>query len=215
MELGLRFGQAVLWANELHRGQWRKGTDIPYVSHLMGVAALVIEHGGREDQAIAALLHDAIEDTDATYEQIGERFGSRVADIVRECSDADVAKGEQKPEWRDRKEKYLVHLESASPDALLVSLADKVHNARTLAEDVDREGDRAFARFNGKVDGTRWNYRRLADVYERRLAELPAEKVDGRSRAGGKGLLHEYLLAMQRIGATADAADAYEERNKA
>ena len=94
MELGLRFGQAVLWANVLHRGDVRKRTDIPYISHLLGVTALVIEHGGDEDQAIAALLHDAIEDTDATYEQIEERFGIRVARIVRECSDAEVAKRE-------------------------------------------------------------------------------------------------------------------------
>jgi len=212
MELGLRFGLALVWANQLHRGQCRKGTDIPYVSHLLGVAALVIEHGGDEDQAVAALLHDALEDTDATYEQIEERFGARVAGIVRECSDAEVAKGEQKPEWRGRKERYLADLEGASPEAMVVSLADKVHNARTLAEDVDREGEKAFAKFNGKVDGTRWLYRRLADVYEWRLADLPAEKVDGHKRAGGKCLLHELLLALERIGATSDAADEYERR---
>jgi (p)ppGpp synthase/HD superfamily hydrolase len=210
MELGLRFGQAVLWANFLHRGDVRKGTDIPYISHLLGVTALVIEHGGDEDQAIAALLHDAIEDTDATFEQIEARFGTRVAGIVRECSDAEVAKGEKKPPWRGRKQAYIDHLSDASADALLVSLADKVHNVRTLAEDVDCIGDAAFAKFNGGIDGTRWNYRRLADVYERRVADLPPDEVDGESRPGVEGLLAEYLVALDRIGATTKVAAAYE-----
>jgi (p)ppGpp synthase/HD superfamily hydrolase len=210
MALGLRFGQAVLWANFLHHGDVRKGTDIPYISHLLGVTALVIEHGGDEDQAVAALLHDAIEDTDATYEQIVERFGTRVADIVRECSDAEVAKGKKKAPWRGRKQAYIDHLSDASADALLVSLADKVHNVRTLAEDVDRIGDNAFTKFNGGIDGTRWNYRRLADVYERRVGDLSPDEVEGEPPPGVEGLLAEYLLALDRIGATPEAADEYE-----
>lgn len=206
-QFGQRFGEALSWANELHREQRRKGTDIPYVSHLMGVASLVIEHGGDEDQAIAALLHDAIEDTEATRELIEARFGRRVADIVEACSDTNQR---PKPPWLERKRAYIGGLSDVSDDVLLVSLADKVHNVRTLAVDVDREGDTAFEKFNGGIDGTRWNYRRLADVYERRLANLPREAVDGTSRPGGAGLLHEYLLVLERIGATSDAAEAYE-----
>lgn len=208
MELGLRYGQAFLYALDLHRGDRRKGTDIPYVSHLMAVSALVIEHGGDEDQAIAALLHDAIEDTDATYEVIAERYGTRVAGIVRDCSDA--VGPHNKPAWRPRKTDYIAHLEDAPSDALLVSLADKVHNVRMLAEDVEREGDKAFEKFTGKAAGTRWNYRRLADVYERRVDDLPAELVNGASHPGGKRLLVEYLRALDRIGATPDVADEYE-----
>ncbi len=125
---------------QAHARQKRKGTETPYVSHLLGVASLVLEHGGDEEQAIAALLHDAVEDQGAHQEPvIRERFGDRVADIVLGCTDADTL---PKPPWRERKERYIEHLEHASSDVLLVSCADKVHNARAIVTDLKTHGDR-------------------------------------------------------------------------
>src|SRR5690606_29786959 len=116
-------------AMELHHWQTRKGTDIPYVTHLWAVAALVGEYGGDEEQVIAALLHDAIEDQGdkMTFEQIRERFGKTVVDIVRGCTDAETI---PKPPWKIRKQHYLAHLTTGSPHVKLVSAADKLHNAR-------------------------------------------------------------------------------------
>jgi (p)ppGpp synthase/HD superfamily hydrolase len=124
-----RFELALQFASGLHHSQCRKGTPIPYISHLMAVSALVLEAGGDEDLAIAALLHDAVEDQGGapTLQIIRRMFGDRVANVVMECSDTDR---EPKPPWRERKERYLTHLLSASADALLVSMADKLHNAR-------------------------------------------------------------------------------------
>src|SRR6266853_3455026 len=125
--LSRRFEAALLLATRLHATQTRKGGRIPYVSHLLGVASLALEHGGDEDVAIAALLHDAVEDQGGrpTLQTIRRMFGDRVATVVMECSDTDR---EPKPPWRERKERYLAHLPSASADALLVSIADKLHN---------------------------------------------------------------------------------------
>jgi len=202
-----RFDDALVWASELHRAQRRKGSGTPYLSHLLAVAGLVLEHGGDEDQAIAGLLHDTIEDTDATRGDISGRFGERVADIVVACTDTDV---QPKPPWLARKQAYIDELQWVPADALLVSLADKVHNARTIATDHARDGDVYFSVFKGKLDGSRWYYRRLADVYEARIAELPAEVIDGRSRPGGAGLLAELLIAIERFGATASAVADFE-----
>lgn len=202
-----RFDDALVWASELHRAQRRKGSGTPYLSHLLAVAGLVLEHGGDEDQAIAGLLHDAIEDTDATRGDISGRFGERVADIVVACTDTDV---QPKPPWLARKQAYIDELQRVPADALLVSLADKVHNARTIATDHARDGDVYFSVFKGRLDGSRWYYRRLADVYEARIAELPAELIDSRSRPGGAGLLAELLIAIERFGATASAAADFE-----
>jgi (p)ppGpp synthase/HD superfamily hydrolase len=131
-----RFDRALLYATHVHGGQARKGTSTPYVAHLLAVAATVLEHGGDEDLAIAALLHDSVEDQGgkARLEDVRNRFGERVAKIVRACSDslADTAKGERKAHWQERKEAYLAHLQTAEPDILRVSLADKVHNALVL-----------------------------------------------------------------------------------
>ena len=127
-----RFELALQFASGLHHSQCRKGTPVPYISHLMAVSALVLEAGGDEDLAIAALLHDAVEDQGGppTLQTIRRMFGDRVADVVMECSDTDR---EPKPLWRERKEQYLAHLLSASTDALLVSIADKLHNARSVS----------------------------------------------------------------------------------
>ena len=207
MQVTPRFLEAVNWAAELHDAQRRKGQDIPYLTHLLAVAGLVIEHGGDEDQAIAGLLHDAIEDTNTSDDEIADRFGARVATIVRACTDADVI---PKPPWLERKRAYIAHVEHMPAHALVVSLADKVHNARTIASDVARVGDVYFEVFKGKADGSRWYYRRLADAFILREAELPSESLDGKYVPGGAGLLQEYLVAVERIGATEQVAAEFE-----
>lgn len=165
--MGPRFSAALAFANEIHGAQVRKGTSIPYVAHLLAVASLVIEAGGDEDTAIAALLHDAVEDQGgpAMLERIRGRFGSPVANIVQACSDSDVV---PKPPWRERKEAYLEAIPYKSPAALLVSLADKIHNARAILADYKQLQEGVWARFTGGRDGTLWYYRALADAFRRR-----------------------------------------------
>lgn len=165
--LGPRFSAALAYASELHGEQIRKGTTVPYIAHLLAVAALVIEAGADEDTAIAALLHDAVEDQGGrpTLERIRARFGQTVADIVESCSDADVT---PKPPWRERKEAYLAAITHKSEAALLVSLADKVHNAGAILDDYQRVGEEVWSRFTGGRDGTLWYYRALADAFRPR-----------------------------------------------
>src|SRR6266478_1685727 len=135
-----RFDRALLYASHVHGGQVRKGTSTPYVAHLLAVAATVLEYGGDEDLAIAALLHDSVEDQGGKgrLEDVRNRFGEGVARIVKSCSDslADTGKGERKAHWRERKDAYLARLRTADEDILWVSLADKVHNARTILRDL-------------------------------------------------------------------------------
>jgi GTP pyrophosphokinase len=164
---GDRFGAAFRYAMELHGEQLRKGTPVPYISHLMAVAALVIEHGGDEDQAIAALLHDAIEDhprNGRTRNRIRRRFGARVLALVESCTDADR---HPKPPWKERKERYLAHLDHASPDARLISLADKLHNARAILSDHRLVGEAVWRRFKASKRQTLWYYRALVDKFSR------------------------------------------------
>ena len=162
MELGPAFDDALVYASNAHRTQTRKGSGAPYVSHLLGVASLVIEEGGTETQAIAALLHDVLEDTDVSYEEIQDVFGRVVADIVLACTDS-IEK--PRPDWRPRKEAYFEHLPGAPPDALLVSVADKVHNARSILMDLRSGGPGMFERVTGGRDGTLWYYRSLLNIY--------------------------------------------------
>lgn len=158
---------ATALAFQIHADQLRKGTDIPYLSHLLGVASLVLEHGGNEEDGCAALLHDAIEDGGAQWEPIiAERFGAAVAAIVRGCTDADV---QPKPPWRARKQAYLDHLQHADGRVLLVSAADKLHNARAIVSDLLTYGPAVFDRFNAGRDGTLWYYESLAGVFSARL----------------------------------------------
>lgn len=168
MAVSERFGDAVTWAAELHGDQVRKGTAIPYLSHLLAVASLVFEAGGTEDQAIAAVLHDSLEDTDATAADVERRFGAEVASIVVACSDTTVR---PKPPWRERKAAYLAHLEDpATPvEVLRVSAADKLHNARSILADLRSVGDATWDRFNEGVDGQLWYYGRLTEILGRRL----------------------------------------------
>lgn len=166
--LGDRFDQALQRACELHRSQFRKGTEIPYLSHLLAVASLVLEDGGDEDQAIAALLHDAVEDQGGrpTLDSIRLEFGDRVASIVEACSDTDI---QPKPEWRERKENYLNHLrhlrEETRAEVLRVSAADKLHNARCITADYRRFGESVWQRFNAGKKEQAWYYGELARIY--------------------------------------------------
>ena len=162
-----RYNEALSYAETLHRSQFRKGTSIPYISHLMTVSALVLEHGGDEDQAIAGLLHDAVEDQggETTLANIKTRFGGSVAAIVVDCTDSWE---EPKPEWRPRKEAYIEGLFKKPQASLLVSLADKTHNAEAILNDYHEIGDDIWARFTGGKDGTHWYYQALRD----RFAEL-------------------------------------------
>lgn len=157
-----RFNDAFLFAADKHSGQTRKSTSIPYLAHLMSVAALVSEAGGDEDLAIAALLHDVVEDCGGKpmLEEVRRHFGDRVAHVVEGCTDAFTV---PKPPWRDRKEAYLRHLKKADPDIRLVSAADKLHNAREILKDYWEGGEAVWDRFTGKREGTLWYYRALAD----------------------------------------------------
>ena len=165
--LGPRFERALVFATRKHAGQHRKGTTVPYVAHLLGVAGLVLEAGGDEDLAIAALLHDVVEDCGGApmLRQIRRRFGERVAHIVDGCTDTDL---NLKPPWRQRKEDYLKRLRTADADVRLVSAADKLHNARSIVADYREIGEAVWERFRGKRDGTLWYYRALLDEFRRR-----------------------------------------------
>ena len=160
----------MVYAHQVHQNQRRKGTGIPYIAHVLGVAALAIEYGATEDEAIAALLHDAAEDGggEATLAEIRARFGDAVADIVLGCSDSLVEDPEDKLPWRERKENYLAHLENASPSVCLVSAADKLHNVRSIMRDYREHREEIWARFQGRRDGTLWYYETVADTLLRR-----------------------------------------------
>lgn len=158
--LGERFEEALQLAARLHQSQTRKTNGVPYISHLMAVSALVIQDGGSEDEAIAALLHDAAEDQggDETLTIIRERFGENAARIVAACSDTLE---EPKPPWRERKEKHIEHIRHASPSVHRVTLADKLHNARSILRDLRKMGSALWGNFNGGKAGTLWYYRTL------------------------------------------------------
>jgi (p)ppGpp synthase/HD superfamily hydrolase len=175
--LSKRFSNALAYAFTLHATQTRKGTDLPYFSHLMAVCAIVLENGGSEDEAIAALLHDAIEDQggEATRQEIIRRFGSEVAAIVDGCTDAETI---PKPPWRERKEQYIAHLADASPSVRLVSSADKLHNARAILFDYRQIGEALWGRFNGKREGTLWYYRELVIAYGAHGTTRIVEELD-------------------------------------
>ena len=158
--LGPRFLRAFEFAVKMHAGQTRKASTIPYIAHLMGVASLVLEAGGDEDLAIAALLHDVVEDCGGApmLKEVRRRFGARVAKVVDGCTDADT---DPKPPWRERKENYIRHLRKADADTRLVSAADKLNNVRSILADYREIGESVWSRFNGGRDGTLWYYRTL------------------------------------------------------
>ncbi len=169
-----RFDRALVFTSQVHRQQRRKGVDVPYINHLMGVASLVGEAGGTEDQVIGALLHDSIEDCIKEYpdieEQLEVRFGVTVLKIVQGCTDTWT---HPKPPWRERKEDYLARLRKKPADdpSVLVSLADKLHNAGSILVDHHEIGDEIFERFRGKKDGTLWYYSELAEIFDEKLPD--------------------------------------------
>lgn len=180
-----RFEEALSFVCRLHAEQTRKQSDIPYISHLIGVAGLVLEHGGNADEAIAALLHDALEDQGPGYPggsaalraEICARFGEKVLQIVEGCTDSDDS---PKPPWRERKERYLAHIAHAPPSVRFVSCADKLHNARAILSDLHVVGDALWGRFKGGRDGTLWYYRALVNAF-RQAGDMPI--VDELDRA--------------------------------
>ncbi|CDM92674.1 HD domain-containing protein [Limnospira fusiformis SAG 85.79] len=164
MQLSKRFTQAVTYATELHANQVRKGSGVPYVAHLLGVASLALEYGADEDEAIAALLHDAIEDQGGvkTEKEIRRKFGDRVTEIVKGCTDNHQT---PLPPWRERKQAYIAHIPTASASVQLVSACDKLHNARSILKDYREIGEQLWDRFSGKRDGTLWYYRSLITAF--------------------------------------------------
>lgn len=188
VKLGPRFLEGFLFAAEKHAGQTRKTTTTPYIAHLMGVASLVLEFGGDEDMAIAALLHDVVEDCGGApmLKEVRRRFGNRVAKIVDGCTDSDI---DPKPPWRGRKETYLRHLKSADAETRLVSAADKLNNARSILSDYREIGESIWVRFNGGREGTLWYYRALVQEFKRskpnrlmRELELAVQELEMRAK---------------------------------
>src|SRR5918994_2985133 len=191
MPYGEKFEAALVYAARLHRDQTRKGSGIPYVNHLLAVAAIVGENGGTEEEVIAALMHDAPEDHGgrARLEEIRERFGDEVAEIVAGCTDTYE---DPKPEWRPRKEAYVSHVATAPASVRLVSAADKLHNARSILADLRSLGDGLWNRFTGGKEGTLWYYRALVEAYTEAGANPVVEELDW--------LVQEIVALAQRAG---------------
>jgi len=164
-QLSTRFEAALVYATRLHNYQIRKGSGIPYLSHLLSVAALVLEDGGDEDEAIAALLHDAIEDQggEKTRAEIRQRFGERVVNIVDGCTEDKTLPSLS---WKERKLKYLEKIRLASPEVRRVSLADKLHNLRSIVADWERVGETVWLRFTAGKEGTLWFYRSFLEIVQ-------------------------------------------------
>lgn len=171
MVLSERFTEALVFATQLHANQVRKGSGVPYISHLLGVASIALEYGANEDEAIGALLHDAVEDQGGakTREEIRRRFGDTVTAIVDGCTDADTI---PKPPWRQRKEAFIASIPAASPSVLLVSASDKLYNSRSILKDYRVLGESVWERFKGGKEGTLWYYRSLVEAY-RKISSSP------------------------------------------
>jgi len=180
MILSDRFERAVMYAARHHKKQKRKGTHIPYISHLLSVAGIALEYGAGEDEAIAALLHDAVEDpggrrVEEVREEIRKLFGDRVMEIVEGCTDTDVS---PKPPWRERKEAYIAHIRNASPSVRLVSSADKLQNAQCILKDYRNIGEALWSRFTGGREGTLWYYRALVSSFREGHETPVVEELD-------------------------------------
>jgi len=172
-----KFTEALVYAAQLHATQIRKGSGVPYIAHLLGVASIALEYGANESEAIAALLHDAIEDQGGAKirDEIQQRFGETVAQIVEGCTDTDLT---PKPPWRDRKEAYLAHISHTSASVRLVSAADKLYNAQSILKDYRQIGDEIWQRFTGKKEGTLWYYRSLVNAFRQVETTPLIEELD-------------------------------------
>ena len=173
-----KLASALDLAIQSHQGQVRKSTTIPYISHPMAVASIALEFGATEDQAIAALLHDAIEDGGIQYANIIKaQFGDHVHNLVQGCTDGTPDASGKKAPWLERKTAYLHHLEAASDEVLLVSCSDKLHNARAIVSDLINEGPSMFNRFSSTTEQTLWYYRQLAMIFNNRKTP-PAKALE-------------------------------------
>jgi (p)ppGpp synthase/HD superfamily hydrolase len=173
-----KLASALDLAIQAHQGQVRKSTTIPYISHPMAVASIALEFGATEDQAIAALLHDAIEDGGIQYANIIKaQFGDHVHNLVQGCTDGTPDASGKKAPWLERKTAYLHHLEASSDEVLLVSCSDKLHNARAIVSDLIKEGPSVFNRFSSTTEQTLWYYRQLAMIFNNRKTP-PAKALE-------------------------------------
>ncbi|WP_293133926.1 HD domain-containing protein [Microcoleus sp. bin38.metabat.b11b12b14.051] len=177
MILSNRFSEALTYATQLHATQIRKGSGVPYIAHLLGTASIALEYGANEDETIAALLHDAIEDQGGatTREAIRQRFGDTVTAIVDGCTDSDAT---PKPPWRDRKQAYIDRIPQASHSVRLVSAADKLYNVRSILKDSRQVGDSVWERFKGGKDGSLWYYRSLVEAFRQAESTPLVEELD-------------------------------------
>jgi (p)ppGpp synthase/HD superfamily hydrolase len=177
MKLSARFSEALVYAAALHGDQRRKISGEPYLAHLLGVASFALEHGADENEAIAALLHDAIEDQGgaAAREEIRRRFGQEVAEIVEGCSDAATT---PKPPWRQRKRAHVARLRHASASVRLVSACDKLHNVQALLREYRLRGESLWNHFRGGREGTLWYYRAVVDTLKQAGASPLIEELD-------------------------------------
>jgi (p)ppGpp synthase/HD superfamily hydrolase len=191
--LGPRTAQAFAFAVQVHGNQVRKATRVSYLTHLMAVAALVGESGGTEDEVIAALLHDAVEDGGGApiLASVRATFGPEVADIVQGCTDDDS--GGEKAPWLERKRAYMAHLVGAPLPVLRVSCADKLHNARSVERDLADHGPEVFKRFRGDRVGTLWYYRSLARLFGALVQDEPGLDV------GMRGLIRDLRATVGRL----------------
>ena len=198
--LSHRYTQAVDYAREAHGSQVRKGSALPYIHHPLAVSSLVLEYGGDEDQAIAALLHDVVEDCGAFHEeQIRRQFGPRVARMVMACTDgtreskaAATTPELKRADWQHRKHAYLAALRDEPDEVLLVSGCDKLHNARAIAADLRRPdvGASVFARFTGGREGTLWYYGELARIFSARSQPMAPALTEAVAAMGGERIAH-------------------------
>lgn len=172
--LAHRFSSALVYAHQLHSEQVRKGSGIPYISHLLSVSALVLEDGGDEDEAIAALLHDAVEDCGGApiLDAIRDRFGQRVATLVAHCTESETV---PKPPWKERKIRYLEQLKNSDSGAYRIAIADKLHNARSILMDYHRQGDAVWQKFKGGKEGTLWFYNEILAIEPPIASQLTEE----------------------------------------
>lgn len=176
-----RFAEALTYAERLHRAQTRKGNDTPYVAHLLAVCATVLEWGGDEDTAIAALLHDAVEDQGGldTLAAIENRFGLRVAGIVSACTDSIASDRTKKAPWLDRKQAHLAKLSSATPEVALVTAADKLHNIQATIRNVRHQGLVTLSRFNSSPEQMLWYFARVCQALDQHRVTAPIDELEG------------------------------------
>ena len=212
MIISSRYGEALQWAEEIHRPQRRKGKQVPYISHLISVSALVWEDGSNEDQAIAALLHDAIEDAGQSHTSIAERFGEEVADIVRDCTDTspETKPGEKEP-WLLRKTRYLNSLAGKPLSSLLVTAADKAHNAGDMVLDARRDAG-MWRKFNAGLDGSAWYLMRM---HQELVDRLPESRSVERLEEAVKEILNSnaYQALVPKGISASEWAEAYPQRH--